>query len=88
MEEEGILGGKKTKKEILDKRRKKFMEKPLDLQFMRKTVKVGSQETWNWLKRGLLKKETAGKLMTASDQALRTNSVESKIDKQSVSPLY
>lgn len=65
MEEEGILGGKKTKKEILDKRKKKFMEKPLDLQFMRKTVKVGSQETWNWLKRGLLKKETAGKLMTA-----------------------
>ena len=39
------------------------MEKPLDLQFMKKTVEAMSQETWNWLKRGLPKKETAGKLM-------------------------
>ena len=34
------------------------MEKPLHSQFMRKTVKVRSQKTFNCLKTGLLKKET------------------------------
>ena len=37
------------------------MEKPLDLQFMKKTVEAMSQETWNWLKRGLLKKRNSWK---------------------------
>ena len=58
-----ILGDGKTKKEVLEKRRKNFMEKSLNSQFMRKTDKVRSQETWNWLKTGLLKKGTEGMLM-------------------------
>ena len=50
IEGEGILGDGRTKKEILEKRRKNFMEKRLHSQFMRKTNDVSGQETWNWLK--------------------------------------
>ena len=85
VEGEGILGDEKTKKEILENRRKNFMEKPLHSQFMRKTDEERSQETWNWLKIRFLKKETEGMLMAAQDQALRTNSIKSKVD--SVSPV-
>ena len=85
VEGEGILGDGKTKKEILENRRKNFMEKPLHSQFMRKTDEERSQETWNWLKIRFLKKETEGMLMAAQDQALRTNSIKSKVD--SVSPV-
>ena len=43
VEGEAILGDGKTKKEILEKRRKNFMGKPLHGQFMRKTDEVRSQ---------------------------------------------
>ena len=56
-EGEGIQGDGKTKKEILEKRTKNFMKKPLHSQFMRKTDEVWTQETWNWLKARSLKKE-------------------------------
>ena len=56
-EGEGIQGDGKTKKEILEKRMKNFMKKPLHSQFMRKTDEVWTQETWNWLKARSLKKE-------------------------------
>ena len=45
---------------------------------MSKKDKVRSQETWNWLKTALLKKETEGMLMDAQDEALRTNIVRRK----------
>ena len=67
VEGEGILGDGKTKKKILEKTRKNFMEKPLHSQFMRKTDEVRSHETWNWLKAGLLKKKTQGMLMDVQD---------------------
>ena len=54
---------------------------------MMKADEVRSQETWNLLNTGLLKKETEGLLMAPQDQALRTNSIKMKVDKQSVSPL-
>ena len=51
-----------------------------------KIDQVQSQETWNWIKTGSFKKETEGMLMTAQDQALKTNIIKSKVHKQSVSP--
>ena len=80
VEGEEILGDGNTKKKILEKRRKNFMEKPLHLQFMKKTDELMTQETQNWLKTGLLKKETEGMLMAALDQALTTNSIKGKAD--------
>lgn len=55
---------------------------------MRKADEKRSQETWNWLETGRLKKETQRMLMATQDQALRTNDIKSKIKKQSVSSLY
>ena len=37
---------------------------------MRKTDKVGSHETWNWLETRTLKKEIKGMLMAAQDQKI------------------
>ena len=45
VEGEEILGDGNTKKKILEMRRKNFMEKPLHLQFMRKTDELMTQET-------------------------------------------
>ena len=78
---EGILGDGMTKKEILKKRGKNFIKKPFHSQFMREIDEVRSQETLNWLKTGLLKKETEGMLMAAQDQALTINSIKSKVDR-------
>ena len=47
-----------------------------------------SQETWNWLKTGTLKKEIEGMLMAAQMQALRKSYIKSNVDEQIVSPVY
>ena len=69
-------------------RKKSFMDKQWHLEFMRKADEKGSQETWNWLETGTLKKETQRMLMAMQDQALRTNEIKSKVKKQSVSSLH
>ena len=56
-------------------------------QYVRITEEIRDHESWNWLKRGTLKKETEGTLMAAQDQALRTNAIKSRIDKQDISPM-
>ena len=40
--------------------------------------------SWDWLKGGILKKETEGLLTAAQDQALQTNYIKKKIDRQDV----
>ena len=61
-------------------------EKPLHGQFLRSTDDKRDPKSWEWLKRGKLKKETEGLLMAAQDQALRTNSGNKRlIDKQNIS---
>ena len=51
------------------------------------TEDVRDPRTWDWLKRGTLKKETECLLTAAQDQALRTNYIRNMIDKQDVSPM-
>ncbi len=87
--QEGILKkneefkGMKAKRE---ERKKKFLEKPLHGQFFRGTEKDRDEGSWEWLRKGTLKKETEGLLTAAQDQALRTNSIKCRVDKQDVSP--
>ena len=64
----------------------RYREKPLHGQFVRGTEQISDQKTWEWIKRGKLKKESEGFLMAAQDQALWTNSVKKRIDNQNVSP--
>ena len=51
----------------------------------RGTENIRDSESWNWLKRGTLKKETGGLLTAAQDQALGTNYIKNKTDKPDVS---
>ena len=48
-----------------------WQNKPMHGQFLRQTKDLSSNDTWQWLQRGELKKETEGIIMAAQDQALR-----------------
>lgn len=56
-------------------------------QFLRSTEDVRDSLSWDWLKGGILKKKTEGLLTAAQDQALQTNYIKNKIDRQDVSPM-
>jgi len=60
----------------------KWMTKPLHGQFLRQTQQIADSNSWAWLTTDGLKKETEALLMAAQDQALRTNAIKVKIDKQ------
>ena len=55
-------------------------------QFLRQTKDLSSNDTWQWLQRGELKKETEGMIMAAQDQALRTRHIQRAIDGTNISP--
>ena len=65
----------------------KWTEKAMHGQFMRQTKEVRSEESWLWLKRGTLKRETESLIAAAQEQALRTNYRRAKIEKDGTSPL-
>ena len=75
----------KDKATFLKERAQRYREKPLHGQFVRSTDDKRDPKSWEWLKRGKLKKGAEGLLMVAQDQALRTNSVKRLIDKQKIS---
>ena len=65
-----------------------YKEKSLHGPYERRTVGIRSYNSWEWLKKGMLKKEIEGMLIAAQDQSLRTNAIRSRIYKQDVSPAY
>ena len=85
--EENLLGSGMPKDAIRVKRMESYKEKVLRGQYEKLTVGIRSSDSWEWLRKGTLKKETEGMLMAAQDQALRTNAIKSRIDKQDVSPV-
>ncbi|CAB4032126.1 Hypothetical predicted protein, partial [Paramuricea clavata] len=42
----------------------------------------GEEATWQWLRKGTLKKETEGMILAAQNQALRTKWMRHHIDKE------
>ena len=72
-----------VKRKRLEARVSEWKEKPLHGQYLRETEDVKIMDTWLWLREGTLKKETESLLTAAQDQALRTNIIETKIDKTS-----
>ena len=80
--EGSVSKAKKTKKE---ERHKQWKEKQLHGKFVRETEKVRSDETWGWIRKGYLKKETEGLIFAAREQALRTIWIKKNIDDQEVS---
>ena len=66
-----------TPQEIIKlQRMEAYTEKILHGQYEKLTVGVRSSDSWDWLRKGSLKKETEGMIM-AQDQALRTNVIKS-----------
>ena len=54
-------------------------------QFENQTAEIKTEESWNWLSKGDLKRETESLLMAAQEQALNTNSIKKSIYKTSES---
>ena len=88
--EEGLIEENEHPKAYKEKTSKTRMErwqnKPMHGQFLRDTKNLASNNTWEWLQRGELKKETEGMIMAAQDQALRTRYVQRAIDGTNISP--
>ena len=62
-------------------RLKNWKSKAMNGQHLRQTEENAAKETWQWMKRGSLKRETKSLIIAAQDQALRTNYRKAKIEK-------
>ena len=74
------------KEETSKARMEGWKNKSMHGQFLRETKDLASSDTWQWLQRGELKKETEGMIMAAQDQALRTRYIQRAIDGANISP--
>ena len=90
--QENIIKGKKINKEEdkgLDqqKRIEGWQKKSLHGKYPTAVdASADPQDTWEWLHRSDLKRETEGLLVAAQDQALRTNWIKNQIDKDGTQP--
>ena len=74
-------------KKLREQRMHGFENKSLHGKFRSSTKEVADERSWEWLKAGYVKKGTEAIITAAQDQALRTNWIKAKIDKQDCSPL-
>ena len=84
---EKTLTQKQLKEQKELERAEGWKHKHLHGQFLRQTEGIRDNATWDWLRKGALKKETEGMITTAQDQALRPNAIKAKVEKQNLSPL-
>ena len=59
-----------------NERKTQWTQKQLHGQFIRQTMGKASEEWWGWLRKGCLKRTTVALIMTAQEQAIRTNNIE------------
>ena len=84
---EKTLTQKQLKEQKELERAEGWKNKPLHGQFLRQTEEISNDATWDWVRKGDLKKETEGMITVAQDQALRTNAIKAKVEMQNLSPL-
>ena len=74
--DEGLIKEEEDSQVYRERTSKSQMEdwqnKPMHDQFLRQTKDLSSNDIWQWLQRGGLRKETEGMIMAAQDQTLRT----------------
>ena len=81
LKEVGDEGAGEMKDKQEEKKVKAWEEKPMHGQHVRQTREFMATESWQWLIRGSLKRETEAMLVAAQDQALGTNYRKAKIKK-------
>ena len=81
VQNENILDEREKKERIRQERLNSCRGKTSHGQFVKGTENIRDSESWNWLKRGTLKKETEGLLTAAQDQALHTNYINNKMER-------
>ena len=74
-----------TNKPKKEQRHKRWKQKQLHGVFIRETEEIKSEETFGWIKKDYLKKETEGLIFASQERALRTNWIRKNIDGQEVS---
>ena len=62
-------------------RKQKWEGKQLYGRFKRLINNISHNKTWTWLRKGNFKRETESRLITAQDNAIRTNHIKARIDK-------
>ena len=63
-----------------------WQSKLMHRQFLRQTKDLSSNDTWQWLQRRELMKETEGTIMAVQDQTLRTRYLQKAIDASNTFP--
>ena len=69
----------RSKEEIHEEHWEKYEWKRLHGQFRKATEEVRSKRSWDWLKKGYLKKETESTIVAAQDQALCTRNLRNVV---------
>ena len=82
--EEGLI--KENRGKTSKSRMKEWQSKPMHGQFLRQTKDLSSNDTWQWLQRGELKKKTEGMIMATQNQALSTRYIQRAIDGNNIFP--
>ncbi|XP_067933124.1 uncharacterized protein [Watersipora subatra] len=67
-------------------RKQNWHDKLRNGQHLKQTEDQAAKETWQWMKKGCLKRETESLIIAAQDQALRTNYRKAKIEKSTNDP--
>ena len=62
-------------------RKLKWEEKQLYGRFKRRINNISHQKTWTWLRKGNFKRETESLLISAQNNAIRTNYFKARVDK-------
>ena len=68
------------KRQKIEERKKGWHDKQMAGQYLRQVENIQAKESWNWLKYGDLKRETEGTILAAQEQALRTRSIQRRIE--------
>ena len=77
----------RSKEEIHKVHREKYEGKPLHGQYRKATDDVRGKRSWDWLKKGYVKKETEFSIVAAHDQALYTRNMRNVIYGENVQPI-
>ena len=68
-----------SKEEVCKEHREKYEGKPLHGQFRKAIEEVRSKRSWDWQKKGYLKKETESTIVAAQDQTLCTRNLRNAV---------